>query len=78
MLLFHFLRHWSIKLIKKQIARLTLVTNKNHTPLDEYLRFIEDSAHAGIDSVQLREKKLDQPQIYQMAQSVMTPEIQTS
>ncbi len=39
--------------------RLTLVTQKNNTPIATYLSFIETCAKAGIDAVQLREKTLN-------------------
>lgn len=36
--------------------KLMLVTNRQQTPIDDYLQFIKTCAHAGITSVQLREK----------------------
>ena len=36
--------------------KLMLVTNRQHTPINDYLAFIEVCANAGVTSVQLREK----------------------
>ena len=36
--------------------KLTLVTHKNNTPTDDYLRFIQRCAASGITALQLREK----------------------
>lgn len=41
---------------KKLFYKLMLVTNRQQTPMDDYLQFIKICAHAGITSVQLREK----------------------
>lgn len=43
--------------MKLPFYALTLITHKNDTPLDEYLRFIHHCAVAGITSLQLREKQ---------------------
>ena len=44
--------------MKENFARLTLVTNKGHLSVQEYLKFIELCVKAGVTAVQLREKLL--------------------
>ncbi|MGL4367854.1 MAG: thiamine phosphate synthase [Brevinemataceae bacterium] len=43
--------------------RLMLLTNKQNTPIKQYLEFIKHCAEGGITSVQLREKNLDKNEL---------------
>lgn len=47
----------------KPIPRLMLVTNKGNIPLKKYLEFIEACASHGVDTVQLREKNMNQTEL---------------
>jgi thiamine-phosphate pyrophosphorylase len=44
-------------MINKPFYPLMLVTNRQHTPMADYLQFVKKCATSGITSVQLREKK---------------------
>lgn len=44
--------------MKNNDYKLTLITHKNNTSLDEYLQFITICAQSGITALQLREKNL--------------------
>jgi len=53
-----------------------LVTNKGRIPINKYLDFVSLCAHAGITSVQLREKNLDKKELVifgQNLQEVLQP-----
>lgn len=52
--------------------KLMLVTNRQQTPMDDYLRFIEICAHAGITSVQLREKHQTAESLFSFGQQLKT------
>lgn len=44
------------RLMQDPVYKLMLVTNREQTPVPQYLKFIEQCAQSGITSVQLREK----------------------
>lgn len=46
--------------MKESVWPLTLVTNKNDTPIESYLEFVKTCVKAGVSCVQLREKKVSQ------------------
>jgi len=50
--------------------KLTLVTNKSNTPLNQYLDFIKQCARARMTSVQLREKHLSFQDAFQFGSSL--------
>jgi len=56
--------------IDKPFYRLMLVTQKQDKPLAEYLKFIKNCAELGITAVQLREKQLPAPELFQMGQAL--------
>jgi len=51
-------------------SKLTLVTNKGDTLLDEYLVFIKECAQAGITCVQLREKKQSRAGLFTLGKEI--------
>ena len=50
--------------------QLMLVTNKQNTPLNEYLKFIDTCAKSGITAVQLREKNMPYTELLQFGQKI--------
>ena len=61
---------------KSAYYRLILITNKQHPPLQDYLKFIRSCALAGITAVQLREKDLPYAELLEFGkkiQETLTP-----
>lgn len=50
--------------------KLTLITNKNDTPLNDYLPFVERCAASGLTAIQLREKTADYPSLLHMGRAL--------
>jgi thiamine-phosphate pyrophosphorylase len=55
----------------ERIFKLTLITNKQNTPLNEYLAFINICARFGITCVQLREKELSRDELYYFGKKLL-------
>lgn len=49
---------------------LTLVTNKQNTPIQDYLKFIHSCAQSGITAVQLREKKMSYLDLFEFGKTI--------
>lgn len=52
--------------------KLTLVTNKKATPLDQYLKFVYACAKSGITCVQLREKNLHPDELLEFGTQLLS------
>lgn len=58
--------------MKNNDIPLTLVTQKQSIPLDDYLTFIKNCAQLGITAIQLREKSLHYDELKQFGKEIQT------
>lgn len=68
--------YWNMKKINHKVISLMLITHKQNRSSEDYLNFLATCVHAGVTSIQLREKNLSYDALYAFGkdlQSILTP-----